>query len=93
MTLLTYLFIIVFLVGLYFYAKCADPKYLEGLTNNSNTYNSNTPRCPNLLIQKGSKLFIYNSQLAKVPGVNVLFYIYNIVIMHKVNLVILHVLE
>ena len=40
MTLLTYLFIIVFLAGLYFYAKCADPKYLEGLTNN-NCMNTN----------------------------------------------------
>ena len=67
MTLLTYLFIIVFLVGLYFYAKCSDPNYAEALTNqNSNL----SQRCPNLLIQKGKKFYLYNSKLAKVPGVN-----------------------
>ena len=62
MTLLTYLFILVFLIGLYFYAKSSDPKYFEGFTN--------TPRCPNLLIQKGSRFYLYNSKLAQVPGVN-----------------------
>jgi len=67
MTLLTYLFIIVFLVGLYFYAKCSDPKYTEGLTNNNN---NNNRRCPDLLIQKDAKFYLYNSKLAKVPGVN-----------------------
>jgi hypothetical protein len=66
MTLITYLFILVFLIGLYFYAKCADPKYAEGLTNN----NINVRRCPDLLIQKGSRFYLYNSKLAKVPGVN-----------------------
>ena len=35
MTLLTYLFILVFLIGLYFYSKNSDPKYAEGLTNNN----------------------------------------------------------
>ena len=58
MTSLTFLFILVFLIGLYFYAKCADPKYAEGLTNNA----SQVPRCPNLLIQKGSNFFLYNSK-------------------------------
>jgi len=66
MTLLTYLFIVIFLIGLFFYAKCTDPKYSEGLTNN----NINLTRCPNLLIQKGSKIYLYNSKLAEVPGVN-----------------------
>jgi hypothetical protein len=65
MTLLTCLFILVFLIGLFFYAKCSDPKYAEGLTNNINT-----TRCPDLLIQKGSKIYLYNSKLAQVPGVN-----------------------
>ena len=62
MTLLTLLFILVFLIGLYFYAKNGK----EGLTNNS----SNGPRCPDLLIQKGSRFYLYNSKLAQVPGVN-----------------------
>ena len=65
MTLLTFLFIVVFLIGLYFYAKCDDPKYSEGLTNNTSGQ-----RCPNLLIQKGSRFYLYNSKVAKVPGVN-----------------------
>jgi hypothetical protein len=68
MTLLTFLFILVFLIGLYFYAKCSDPNYLEGLQNNEN--NNNGVRCPNLLIQKGSRFYLYNSKVAKVPGVN-----------------------
>lgn len=66
MTLLTFLFILIFLIGLYFYAKCSDPNYVEGLTNNTN----NVARCPNLLIQKGSRFYLYNSKVAKVPGVN-----------------------
>ena len=65
MTLVTYLFIIIFLIGLYFYAK-GYTKYYEGLTNN--TFNKS--RCPNLLIQKGSQFYLYNSKLAQVPGVN-----------------------
>jgi hypothetical protein len=68
MTLLTFLFILVFLIGLYFYAKCSEPNYLEGLKNNEN--NNNRVRCPNLLIQKGSRFYLYNSKVAKVPGVN-----------------------
>lgn len=69
MTVLSFLFILVFLIGLYFYAKCSDPNYVEGLTNNNN--NSKTGiRCPNLLIQKGSRFYLYNSKVAKVPGVN-----------------------
>lgn len=64
MSLPIYLSILVFLIGLYFYAKMSDPKYAEGLTNNIQT------RCPDILIQKGSSFYLYNSKLAKVPGVN-----------------------
>jgi len=66
MTLLIYLLIVLFLVGLYFYAKTANPKYFEALTNG----NTNQVRCPNMLIQKGSSFYLYNSKLAQVPGVN-----------------------
>ena len=65
MTLTTLLTILVFLIGLYFYARCADPKYAEGYTNQNSQ-----PRCPDLLIQKDSKFYLYNSKLAQVPGVN-----------------------
>ena len=67
MSTTSFLMIVVFLIGLYFYAKCGDPNYVEGLTNNNT--NSGV-RCPNLLIQKGSKFYLYNSKVAKVPGVN-----------------------
>jgi hypothetical protein len=64
LSLLSYLILLVFLSGIYFYAKTADPSYYEGLTNN------NGLRCPNILIQKGAKFYLYNSKVAKVPGVN-----------------------
>jgi len=54
--------IVVALMGLYFYAFYGTPKLMEGLTNPS--------RCPNLLLQKGTRFYLYNSNLAKVPGVN-----------------------
>ena len=65
MNILTFLFIILFLIGLYFYAKTSDPKYSEGLTNTNVQ-----AKCPNMLIQKGSSFYLYNSKLANVPGVN-----------------------
>ena len=65
MTTIIFLSIVLFLIGLYFYVKCSDPKYVEGLTNNTPEY-----RCPNILIQKGANFFLYNSRLAQVPGVN-----------------------
>tara|TARA_B110000285_G_scaffold144900_1_gene161861 strand:- start:1620 stop:2279 length:660 start_codon:yes stop_codon:yes gene_type:complete len=55
----------VFLIGMYFYAINA-PLNSDGFENN----NSKQPRCPNLLIQKGPKFYLYNSKLAQVPGVN-----------------------
>jgi len=33
-------------------------------------FNNNTGYCPNVLIQKGSEFYLYNSKRAKVPGVN-----------------------
>jgi hypothetical protein len=68
MTLLTFLLIVLFLIGLYFYAKGTDLTYTlsEGFKPND----GNGVRCPNLLIQKGSRFYLYNSKLAEVPGVN-----------------------
>ena len=55
-----------FFGGLYFYIRYAkNPNMLEGLT----TINGEL-RCPNLLIQKGPKFYLYNSNIASVPGVN-----------------------
>lgn len=53
-----------FLAGLYFVYKYTDPVKREALTNNKK------PRCPNILIQKDTKFYLYNSKVAKVPGVN-----------------------
>ena len=66
-SILKMLFILmVFLGGLYFYiCYTNNPKMLEGLT----TMNGEM-RCPNLLIQKGIKYYLYNSNIAQVPGVN-----------------------
>jgi hypothetical protein len=33
-------------------------------------FNNNSSSCPNVLIQKGSEFYLYNSKRAKVPGVN-----------------------
>jgi len=65
MTLKIFLIILVFFLGLYFYSKFADTTYTETFVNS----NLKT-RCPNLLIQKDSKFYLYNSKLAQVPGVN-----------------------
>ncbi len=56
------LILIAFLVGLYVYAS---PKLREAMTNNNGQV-----RCPNILVQKGIKYYLYNSKVAKVPGVN-----------------------
>jgi len=64
-----YLFfiIIVFLLGLYFFGKYGpnESNTVEGMMNNTGTL-----RCPNLLIQHGSLIYLYNSNVAEVAGVN-----------------------
>jgi hypothetical protein len=55
-----------FLGGLWFYINYSFNKPLfEGLTTNNGQL-----RCPNILIQKGSKYYLLNSNVAQVPGVN-----------------------
>jgi hypothetical protein len=65
MSILLLFIILVFLAGIHFITMYSDPKSLESLTN---MMNGN--RCPNLLIQKGPRFYLYNSNLAQVPGVN-----------------------
>jgi len=50
--------LLIFLLGLYFVTSY--PTY-EAFTTN---------RCPNILFQKGAEYFLYNSKIAKIPGVN-----------------------
>jgi hypothetical protein len=61
--------IITFLAGIYF---CAKPKNNEAfsLHKSHDKVNPKEVRCPNMLIQKGSKIYLYDSKIAKVPGVN-----------------------
>lgn len=54
--------IIIFLLGLYF---TVNRGIRESFENVRLPY-----RCPNILIQKGSNFFLYNSKLANIPGVN-----------------------
>jgi len=70
MTLTILLTILVFLIGLYFYAIYGDLKYDQPKYSKRNINPSFKPRCPNLLIQKDSKFYLSNSKLAEVPGVN-----------------------
>jgi hypothetical protein len=54
--------IVVFILGLYFVVNYSASE--EGFVANQ------PHRCPNILIQKGTEIYLYNSQVAKVPGVN-----------------------
>ena len=60
---------IMFLLGFYFIYKSND---VETFTDNSDE-NKNykiAENCPDVLIQKGSAFFLYNSKRANVPGIN-----------------------
>lgn len=56
--------IVVFMLGLYFIINYSAANTQEGFVTNQ------PHRCPNILIQEGSEIYLYNSQVAKVPGVN-----------------------
>ena len=56
--------IVIFLLGLYVCSTKSSSKFVEGMTSGSQK------RCPNVLMQKGKELFLFNNKLAKVPGVN-----------------------
>ena len=65
MSLLIYVAIIIFLLGLIFYARHGAKSLMEGFTS---TELSN--RCPNILIQKDKNFYLHNSKQAIIPGVN-----------------------
>ena len=55
----------------------AAVRILDGFENSGkggdggvNTISTDESRCPNLLIQKGTVLYLYNTKRAPVPGVN-----------------------
>jgi hypothetical protein len=59
--------ILLFISGLYFYViyKNNTNSLIENFTSKNDKF-----RCPNLLIQKDSKFYLYNTKLVNVPGVN-----------------------
>ena len=70
-----HIFILVMtIIGILFYLvhnNCLSFNVIEGLKiNKDTTRNSGTLRCPNLLIQKNKEIYLYNTKLAEVPGVN-----------------------
>lgn len=44
--------------------------FKEGLDNMNSNGLDPSKRCPDVLLQKGSKYYLYNSKIAQVPGVN-----------------------
>jgi hypothetical protein len=65
------------IIGLLFYLNnnnCltfVSTGLIEGMKINDDvTPNSGSLRCPNLLIQKNKEIYLYNTKLAEVPGVN-----------------------
>ena len=59
-TVVVLLTILVFISGIYFYMYSYN--YSEGFETN--------PRCPNVLVKKDKSFYLYNSNLAEIPGVN-----------------------
>ena len=63
-TITTLLGIIVFMLGIYFYTQIGSANQ-DGFTNDSTK-----PNCPDMLIQTGSRFYLYNSKIPNAPGVN-----------------------
>lgn len=55
--------LVVFLLGLYFSCRYTSNDVIEG-------FDVSQSNCPNILIQKGKELYLHNSRMAKIPGVN-----------------------
>jgi hypothetical protein len=55
--------VIVFILGLYFSISYTSEQVIEGFDNSQSS-------CPNILIQKGTEIYLHNSKMAKIPGIN-----------------------
>ncbi len=63
----------IFLLGLIYYTNNNlnnEELQIENFENQNRQSINNKPRCPNLLVQKGAKLFLENTNVERVPGVN-----------------------
>ncbi len=60
--------VFVFIIGFYCFVVYprSGPSPIEGFSLSGDK----SKRCPNVLIQKGKEIYLYNSELAEVPGVN-----------------------
>ncbi len=58
----------IFIMGAYFTSKYTSQQAQEGFESLGIT--GEQKRCPNILVQEGNKIYLYNSKVAKVPGVN-----------------------
>jgi hypothetical protein len=58
----TMLYILIFVLGLYVVATRPCAAFQEALTG--------APACPDILVQVGAKIYLFNSKKAEVPGVN-----------------------
>lgn len=56
--------IIIFLLGLYYVTNYSNENIFETFDNKASY------KCPNMLFKRGNNFFLYNSKIAKVPGVN-----------------------
>ena len=68
MTMTTWGILAIFIIGLLFSATHTAHSVQEAFQGRGGA--ANQKRCPNILIQKGTELYLHNSRLANVPGVN-----------------------
>jgi len=71
--------VLIFVLGLYYYINSSslyeNMENVKNVENVENVENKSEPtkksfRCPNMLIEKDGAIYLYNSKLAIVPGVN-----------------------
>ena len=67
----SFVILLLFFLGFYFIYRSND---IEAFVHNQNSNGDEeykvAENCPDILIQKGSEFFLYNSKRANVPGVN-----------------------
>lgn len=69
MQLTTWGILVMFIIGLLFTMTHSSETVHEAFEGREAAVNT-AQRCPDILIQKGSELYLHNSRIAKVPGVN-----------------------
>ena len=62
--------LLAFLFGFYICLNYSNKQVVEYFQNNNNNNNNNKRTCPNILIQKGNVLWLYNKNEKTIPGIN-----------------------